>query len=245
MKTIYRFFLLLIFFSSAVFAQESTFYDAPFGGGGGYVGGWIIPKVDGINTQLKNFSELHLSTGGFYTSGGAGFIYLGIVPGIRIGGMGFGGSRSSSSSTLISNGSNSYHINNEAIYRISGGALTIEYTLPFIKNFGVSAGISIGRGSLELDLYSNTGGAEWSNLWSQSSGQSVSLINSYWLLSPIINIDIPAYRLLDFRVGIGYQLTFGSHWTYDNNKDIYNAPSDINGNSFFIQAGIFVGLFSF
>ncbi len=245
MKILNHFLLLLIFISSAAIAQESSFYDAPFGGGGGYVGGWMIPKVDGINTQLKNFNDMHLSTSGFYTSGGAGFIYLGIIPGIRVGGMGFGGSRSSSSNSIISTGLNSYNVNNEAIYRMNGGALTIEYTLPFIKNYGVSAGVSIGRGSLEIDLYSNPGGVDWNSLWSLSPGQSTSLKNSYWFFSPTLNVDIPAYRLLDFRVGIGYQLTFGSHWTYDNNKDIYNAPSDINGNSFFIQAGIFVGLFSF
>ena len=245
MKTIYSIFLLLIFISSAVFAQESSFYDAPFGGGGGYVGGWMIPKVDGINTQLKNFGDLHLPTSGFYTSGGAGFIYLGIVPGLRIGGMGFGGSRSSSSKILVSVGTDNYFIGNEATYKMSGGALTLEYTIPFIKNFGVSAGVLIGRGSLEIDLYSNPGGIDWSNLWSLPTGWSTSLVNRYWMFSPTINVDIPAYRLLDFRVGIGYQVTFGSHWTYDNNKDIYNAPSDINGNSFFFQAGIFVGLFSF
>ena len=245
MKTIYRIFLLLIFISSAVFAQESSFYDAPFGGGGGYVSGWMIPKVDGINTQLKNFGNLHLPTSGFYTSGGAGFIYLGIVPGLRIGGMGFGGSRSSSSKTFNSLGPGYYILNYEAVYKMSGGAFTIEYTLPFIKNFGVSAGVSIGRGSFEIDLYANQGGANWNDFWAYSPGLSTTLKNSYWLFSPTLNVDIPAYRLLDFRVGIGYQVTFGSHWSYDNNKDIYNAPSDINGNSFFFQAGVFVGLFSF
>jgi hypothetical protein len=58
-------------------------------------------------------------------------------------------------------------------------------------------------------------------------------------------VEIPAYHMLCFRIGAGYNYTFGSKWTYDNNQDLLNVPSDINGSSFFIQTGIFIGLFSF
>ena len=237
-------FIIIITVSSSGYSQESSFYDAPFGGGGGYVGGWIVPNVNGVNTELKKIGMPNLTTGGFYTSGGAGFIYLGIVPGLRIGGTGFGGSRSSSSKFLHSSGPENFFTYNEAIYKMSGGALTIEYTLPFIKNIGVSIGTWIGRGSLEIDFYSNTGGQDWNSILAPYN-VNVSLKNDYWIITPTLNVDIPAYRLLSFRIGTGYQFTFGSHWSYDNNKDIYNAPSDINGNSFFIQTGIFIGLFSF
>jgi hypothetical protein len=257
MKLLNRILFLLIFISTAVFAQESSFYDAPFGGGGGYVGGWIIPNVNGINTELKNFGVPNLPSSGFYTSGGAGFIYLGIIKNLRIGGMGFGGSfsTSGSSTVLIPSGSPSgpvkiVPVNNEAIYSLNGGGLTVEYTLPFVKEFGISLGAIIGRGSFNIELDRNVGGMNWQDYWSAANNYptlnfSSSLKNSYWIFSPTLNVDIPAYRLLAFRVGMGYQVTFGSHWSYDNNKDIYNAPSNINGNSFFIQAGIFVGLFSF
>jgi len=246
MKIINHFLLLLIFISSAAMAQESSFYDAPFGGGGGYIGGWMIPNINGVNSELKKIGMPDLNTGGFYTSGGAGFIYLGIVPGVRIGGIGFGGSRTNSSKYTIEFGPESFVGYSQTVYKMSAGALTIEYTLPFIKNIGVSVGAWIGRGSLEIDVYSNSGGLDWNSLLAPvSPGLNLSLKNTYWIFTPTLNVDIPAYRLLSFRIGTGYQLTFGSHWTYNNDKDIYNAPSDINGNSFFIQAGVFVGLFSF
>ena len=42
---------------------------------------------------------------------------------------------------------------NEAIYSLGGGGLTVEYTLPFIKNIGVSVGAILGAGSMSLELY--------------------------------------------------------------------------------------------
>jgi hypothetical protein len=47
------------------------------------------------------------------------------------------------------------------------------------------------------------------------------------------------------RIGAGYQLSFGSDWTADNDQNLSNVPSDLNGNSFFIQSGLFIGFFSF
>ncbi len=248
----------LTFFAATkiIFPQESSFYDAPFGGGGGYVGGWIVPRVSGINAELKNFGVPNLPSSGFYTSGGSGFIYLGIVPNLRIGGMGFGGSRSTASAAIKNyagpgNLAPDYVTEfREAIYSLSGGGLTVEYTLPIVKDFGISLGALIGRGSLNVQLYKNLGNTDWQNYWALSNSpsgtsQSSSLKNSYWIFTPTLNVDIPAYHLLCFHVGAGYQFTFGGSWTYDNGKDILNAPSHINGNSFYIQAGIFIGLFSF
>ena len=63
--------------SALIFPQEKKFFDAPFGGGGGYLAGWYIPNVDPVNMQLKTFGVPDLSTGGMYTSGGGGFIYIG------------------------------------------------------------------------------------------------------------------------------------------------------------------------
>ncbi|MCK7523537.1 MAG: hypothetical protein MZV64_40745 [Ignavibacteriales bacterium] len=78
----------------------------------------------------------------FTPSGGAGFVYIGFVPNLRIGGMGFGGSTSESA---LLNG-----FEREAVYQISGGGLTVEYTLPFIKNMAVSVGTIIGGAAFKL-----------------------------------------------------------------------------------------------
>jgi len=238
-----KLFIIIIILSCNLFSQDKKYFDAPFGGGGGYTPGWIFVNLDELNKQLVGFGSGQLSTSGFYTSGGAGFIYVGFVPSLRIGGMGFGGSTSESS---LLNG-----FEREAIYHISGGGLTLEYTLPFIKNIAVSVGAVIGGGSIQIDLYRNAGNFDWQSMWSEisstDSSQNLSrrLNNSFFLLSPTINIDIPLYRFISFRLGGGYQFALGENWEIENEKELSNVPSKLNGNSFFIQSGIFIGFFSY
>lgn len=238
--------LISIFFISSLvcYAQPGQFFDAPFGGGIGYVPAWYIPNLSPVNNELKNIGMPELSTSGFYSSGIAGFIYIGFVKNLRIGGMGYSGSLSTTKSES--------GVNREVIYTLGGGGVTIEYTLPFIKNFGVSVGTAIGSGSLQLDIYRNSGEFTWGGIWEEFSNQNNpsdsfnrKLKNSFWMFTPTLNIDYPLYRFVTLRLGVGYQFTFADDWTADNDQPVTGIPSDLNSNSFFIQSGIFVGFFSF
>jgi len=237
-------FTALIFSSNIIYGQSGQFFDAPFGGGIGYVPAWYIPNVDPVNTQLKLVGMPQLSTSGFYSSGVAGFLYIGFVKNFRVGGMGFGGSLSSSQT--IDN------VNREVVYSLSGGGVTLEYTLPFIKNVGVSVGAIIGAGSLDLELYRNSGDFSWEGMWEEVSDPNISsdsyygkLRNHYWMFTPTVNLDYPVYRFVVLRLGVGYQFSFADDWTADNDKPVSGIPSNLNSNSFFIQSGIFIGFFSF
>jgi hypothetical protein len=240
---IYKLSVALLFsISVSLFGQSGKFFDAPFGGGGGYVPAWYIPKLDEINNQLKVLGIPEFSTSGLYASGGAGFIYIGFVKHLRLGGMGYGGSMSKS---ITQNG-----INKEAVYSIGGGGLTVEYTLPFIKDVGLSIGAQLGAGSMTIEIFNNPGSQDWGGIWSGlETGSSQSdykkLTNSYWMISPTLNFEIPVYRFVVFRLGVGYQLSFGDDWTYDNDQTLNNVPSGLNANSFFVQSGLFIGFFSF
>ena len=226
------------------FGQQGQFFDAPFGGGIGYVPAWYIPNISSVNDQLVQIDMPEYSTSGFYSSGIAGFIYIGFVKNLRIGGMGFGGCMSTSQSVS--------GVNREAVYSLGGGGVTIEYTLPFIKNMGLSVGGIIGGGNLDLDFYRNSEDYTWAGTWEELSNESNQsqnfnrrLTNSFWLFTPTINFDYPLFRFVTIRIGAGYQFTFGDEWTADNDQSVAGIPSDLNGNSFFIQSGIFVGFFSF
>jgi hypothetical protein len=237
-------FTALIFSSNIIYGQSGKFFDAPFGGGIGYVPAWYIPNVDPVNTQLKLVGMPELSTSGFYSSGIAGFLYIGFVKNIRVGGMGFGGSLSSSQT--IDN------VNREVVYSLSGGGVTLEYTLPFVKNVGVSVGAIIGAGSMDLELYRNSGDFSWQGMWEELSDPNLQsdsyygkLRNHYWMFTPTVNLDYPVYRFVVLRLGVGYQFSFAEDWTADNDKPVSGIPSNLNSNSFFIQSGIFIGFFSF
>jgi len=240
-----KYFLILILtllVTLSGFAQTNKYFDAPFGGGGGFVGGWSMPNVDPINLKLQEIGIPELSTSGVFTTGGAGFIYIGVIKNLRVGGMGYGGTISSSSTIN--------EINNEAIYSLGGGGLTVEYTLPFVKNIGVSVGAILGGGSMSLELYRNDGNFNWENIWNdiddgQSTNVSRKIENNYWTLTPTLNAEFPVYRFIALRLGVGYQLTFAGDWEAENGQSISGIPSDLSSNGFFIQAGIFAGFFSF
>lgn len=233
---------LILFLTINSFPQTSKYFDAPFGGGGGFVTGWNFPSVNSLNLKLKEIGLPELSKNGMFSTGGAGFIYIGFVKNLRIGGMGFGGS---TTSKTYSNGDNL-----QADLSIGGGGLTVEYTLPFVKNMGVSVGAILGAGSMSLELYRNNGNFNWNDLWlDMNNGQHTSTFikmqKKFWIFSPTINVDIPVYRFVALRLGTGYQFTFGSDWKADNDQTINGVPSDIKSDGFFIQAGIFAGFFSF
>jgi hypothetical protein len=249
------FFLLFLCLSILVFPQErERYFDAPFGGGGGFTPGWMFPNFDELNTQLEQFNVPKFPNSGLFTTGGSGFIYIGVVKNLRIGGMGFGGSKSVSAEyapPYISLPPIPYlQEKREVDYSIGGGGLTVEYTLPFVRDFGISVGGIIGGGSINIDIYKNAGDISWNGLWNQANSYgspdySRHLHDSYWFFTPTLNIDIPLYRFIVLRVGGGYQLTFADSWKIDNNRNLTDVPSDLNGNAFFIQTGIFLGFFSF
>jgi hypothetical protein len=248
------FLILILFIATTVgYSQSQQFFDSPFGGGGGFTPGWSFTKVNSLNTMLSQVSLPTVSSSGLFTTGGAGFIYIGFVPGLRVGGMGYGGSTSSKSTLspvrIALFPATTYNV--ETDYSLGGGGLTIEYTLPFIKAVGVSVGATIGGGSIIVELYRNGQNNNWGDIFNSAAGNYYvdeshkTLKNNYWLISPTLNVDIPFYRFLCFRIGAGYNLTLGEEWKLDNGQSIAGVPSDFNGRNFYLQTGIFIGFFSF
>ncbi len=225
-----------IFLSSITYAQSASQvgWVSKFGLAGGFTPIYIMPDLSVVNSAFS------FDTDGMLAYGGGGYAYVMFIDNLRLGGMGFSGSRSESRGI------------NEVGYTIGGGGLTIEYTLPFIKRIAVSPGLILGGGSIELEVSRNSGNLTWDDVWNDFSNANSNtenltrkLTNSYYIVSPTLNVDIPFNRFLAFRIGAGYQMTFDEEWTVDNNQDISGVPSDLNGNSFFIQAGLFVGFFAF
>jgi hypothetical protein len=241
--------VLVIIFAITLLPQEKKYFDSPFGGGGGFTPGWIFPNIDPLNDKISPDLTINglgtpgidkLAENGLFTSGGAGFIYLGFVPGLRLGGMGFGGGTSGKSAA----DPEGYIY--EAEYSIGGGGLTVEYTLPFFKSFGISLGAILGGGGIQIDLYKNKGDEDWLTLGSTDPNSfHHTLNNNYWFFSPTLNFDFPFYRFLNLRIGGGYHLTIAEDWEIDNERDIRNVPSGLNGRALFLQLGIFAGFFSF
>jgi len=234
------FFLLL---SHSVPAQGKSYFDSPFGLGGGFVGAWTFPSIQPVNDQLKSFGTPELAKSGYFSSGGAGFVYIGFVPGLRIGGIGFGGS---TRQTGLSNG-----FSREAKLTTSFGGVSIEYTLPFVRKVGVSLGVILGGGNTIIEMYRYKDTYSWNSLWNEMNASDSTanfgrkLSNEYFVLSPTLTLDIPFYRLAAFRLGAAYAIHIGDTWKLENGENVFNVPSGTAKSQLYINAGIFVGFFSY
>ena len=217
---------------------------AKFGLAVGYSPMWIVPNLEPINNQLSGFGVESLPNSGMYVSGVGGYAYVLFIKNLRIGGMGYSGDVTRNNSKPGNNREVSFHT--------GGGVVTIEYSFPGIKKFDLSLGMMIGGGTQEISIYRNNGSFSWNGIWNHANTDSSSassfsevLKNSFFTLAPTLNIDLPINRFMAFRIGGGYVFSIGNNWTAANEQQINNVPSDLNGNSFFIQTGIYIGFFAF
>ncbi|PID58151.1 MAG: hypothetical protein CR986_07990 [Ignavibacteriae bacterium] len=235
--------LIIILLSTTIFAQSESQIGliAKFGAAGGFTPVILFPNFDKLTPYNQKLSMEEFNSP-LVAWGGGGYAYVMFIDNLRMGGIGFGGSQSRTSRI---NG-----VNNEFIYSLGGGGFTIEYTMPFVKNMALSAGFILGGGSLELNIYENSGSFSWDNVWSNLPENSfyskeISIKNSFLFFSPTVNLDVPITRFLAIRGGLGYQFTFTNDWTIANDKELLNIPDGLNGNGLFIQTGILIGLFAF
>lgn len=235
--------LSVLVFNSPASAQDEMNWDAKFALGLGFTPSWIFPDYSAVNTQLKNSGFSEFAGSGFIAYGGAGHLSIPVVKNLRIGGMGFGGS---SRNSVVIGG-----VEKQAVYSASLGGFTAEYTLPFIKSVAVSIGAVIGGGSTTVELYRHKDGQfDWGNAWNEAGDSSSvnfyrKFYNSYFTVTPTLNIDIPIYRFLAFRIGGGYQIALDNQWHMDNGIALSSRPGGLKSNWFFIQTGIFIGYFSY
>lgn len=239
-----KYILSFLLFTSVMFSQSESQigWIAKFGAAGGFTPMIMFPNFDDINPEISKLNIDQLD-GPILAWGGGGYAYIMIIDNFRLGGVGFSGAKTRSN--------NFGDFNNEVNYSLGGGAVTAEYTMPFIKGMALSAGIMIGGGSLEIDIYRNIGDFNWNSVWDkivsgdESQTKEFTLDNSFWFFTPTLNLDLPITRFLALRGGLGYQFTFGNEWEIANSKKLNDVPSGINGNGLVIQTGILIGLFAF
>ena len=101
-----------------------------------------------------------------------------------------------------------------------------------------------------IDIYKNKGDFTWGDVWSDiqavnSKSEYKKITKSFFTITPTVNIDIPLNRFIAFRLGAGYQTDLSGEWKIDNEQTLFNVPSKLNANAFYVQTGLFFGFFAF
>lgn len=232
--------ILIVLLVNSSAAQQPIGWVSKFGLAVGVTPTFIMPNIKPLNQFLPSLGLNKLPESGVFGFGGGGYAYILVIDNVRIGGLGFGGS--------VSEDASIGGITNEVTYSTGAGALTIEYTLPFIKKIAVSVGTMIGKGYREIEIYQNNKNFTWDEILAEFDNSTINisrrLENDFFTITPTLNIDYPLNRFIAFRLGAGYLVSLSDKWTAANAQDVTGVPEDLNQNSFFIQTGIFIGFFA-
>ena len=107
----YKYIILLFITSSLLFSQSESQigWIAKFGAAGGFSPMIMFPNYDGINPGLE-YLNMEKLDGPIMTWGGGGYAYVMIIDNLRLGGIGFSGSRTRSLEGSTSNGNHHHRI---------------------------------------------------------------------------------------------------------------------------------------
>ncbi len=214
---------------------------------GGPTAGWYFNNTNDLNTELKNSGFPQLSTGGFFTLGGNGFIDIGWGKNsgafLRIGGMGVGFSSHQEAQVNDT-------LSKAVTYNFGMGGLTLEYVKSLSPVFDITFGALFATGTLKIDLfqygksYGNYNGI-FGELENNSSSSDITRNYHvrFYSVKPQIGIGILLKKAIYLRLQAGYNIAAMGNWKVDNDVVVTNFPTTIKPNGFEINLGLNFGLF--
>jgi|GEM_PF-507769 len=211
--------------------------------GGGYLGMIPFMNYDPLNT-LSSSLGLGMFDGPFLMNGGGGLASILVVPNIRIGVFGAGGSQLASSDVDINGSSYKRSLR----FSNSVTALQLDYAIRLAGSLTVLPGVMIGAGNRALELtQSHIDSADFGGIFTSAAGPGdnryARISNGYLFYYPAVNIEYAFTKFMMLRGGVGYAGSVGSSkWSDGAGVEIKNVP-DIKTDGLTVQFGLFVGLF--
>lgn len=243
--------LAVIIFLNFSFSQNEDFNVSNqkilrMGGAGGFTSYVLFWNVKEINKSIQTQAGPTLDDKPIYLYGGEGYGYIMVIENLRVGGLGVGGS--TSSSTILGNTRMDLETN------VTFGGITINYAIPINQRLDITIGSMLGWGGIDLKLRrDNWGIKNWDDLINQwgSSGSimvnnfSYSINSDFFVFQPNIKVEYAILRWLSVRVGVGYLGMAGGEWKLDDEFELVGVPKKLNASGFIIDGGIFLGTFIF
>jgi hypothetical protein len=231
--------VLVLFISNISFSQISGRFTIA----GGPMVGYYASSVTDLNAELVKAGFPEISKNGFFTIGGGGYIDVPMVPGLRLGGYGFGYSESQTSEVTAA----LIKYNNSVKYSYSGGGLTIEYAKFLGEKFDFTAGGAIGFGTLKIDLSKHSPAGNWSgnsSFWDSTfSSRQLKYSSATYTIEPRVGIGYQVNNFLNFKLNAGYAFAIQGTWKADDVLEVQNVPSGIKAQGLNIGLCMNVGLF--
>jgi hypothetical protein len=216
----------------------------------GYTPGMLFFDVAPINEFLSGTGAAPMNDEAMFMQGGAGALYILVVPNVRVGFMAMGGSRTSTTVNADTK------IRQDVDVNISFGGFTFEYVWTIVPKLDVAVGTMIGWGGMDLTLRKQLPGegATWDGEkgvftdWNNASVNGMTTLTrdmsgSFFTLIPALNVEYAISGWIGVRLGASYVAMMAPSWSLDGDYDLAGVPSSVKGNGLMLQAGIFVGTF--
>ena len=224
-------------------------YTGTFGLGGGVSPAWMFTRIDALNTALTERGLPSLPKEGMFLIGGHGYAYIMIIPNVRIGGMGAGGSQTVEriASYPTNPGDPSSPVQawlDRASISTGFGGVTIEYALPF-RRVQCAVGVLLGAGSHTLTLtHLLDGNRSWRAPVSHPSGIEYHHVykNAFFAYQPMASIEYLISPFVVLGLTGGYYGCSGSSWKLDDAFTVTDMP-DVKIGGPFVRLGLTFGLF--
>lgn len=253
----------LVGIPSTVLAQpqsdEFNFDDIPLdegalpyiGVGGGYIAMFSFMDFTELNALnatlgLENFGDQLLM------HGGGGWTVIGLIPNLRFGVYGAGGSTTKSADVSIGGQS----LNRTTRFDVGFTAAHIDYAIPLLfPGFAVVPGVMVGAVSNTFKVVqTETDGASLSDLIggfppsgspsdALNNNRQATMTRSTLFLYPVLNLEYAITQFAMIRIGGGYQFTGPGNWNDTEGVAIVDVPEGIKSDGLMLNAGIFLGLF--
>ena len=256
--------LLSLITSVAAVAQDTTdlfnFDDIP-------IDDEVSPPYVGIGAgylgmmQFMNFDELNalsstLRTGAFdgqlLLHGGGGIAAVVLIPNLRLGAFGLGGSVEQTNPQPIAINGENY--NRTLRFDVGLTAAQIDYAIPLTKRLTLFPGVMVGGGGYTLELTQNRAAdnlpfaeivsdTNFSGSTAPGSlNRSVRISTGGVYYQPMLNIEYAPIYLMMLRLGVGYSGFAMGDWTNESGVAVSNVP-EIKADGLTAQLGVFIGLF--
>jgi hypothetical protein len=224
-------------FESTPVKEEAVPY---FAIAGGFVSNFFFANFNDLNAQLssKNFGVDNLK-GSVFMAGGEGFTAIGIIPNLRIGFFGMGGSKTS----IKSFGDTTKSVD----FDVSFNGVSFDYAIVPLKKLAILPGVNLGWGRVTIENNQTIGSVDWPN-FNPAGSQNLYLNRieaNMWLVQPHLDIEYAVTPFFAIRVNGGYSASFMGSWKYNNSGSIEHVPTGINGSGLYAGFGVFLGLFNY
>jgi hypothetical protein len=214
---------------------------------GGPVVGWDFNNTTDLNAELKKAGFPQLSTNGFFSLGGNGFIdiewgkrtnaYL------RFGGMGIGFTSHNEAQVNDT-------LSKAVTYNFGMGGISVEYVKSLSSVFDITFGALFTTGTLKIDLYQyGKDFGNYNSIFGELTGNSASgditrnFKVRFYSVEPQVGIGVLIKKAFYLRLQAGYNFAALGSWKVDNDIVVSNFPAGIKANGFKISLGVNFGLF--